>query len=357
MRRLLLILALPAAAYLAWGLSIRAHRAPRPPLPAGEIHGAYHVHTTRSDGRCTLAQVVRAAREAGLQFLVITDHNVLTPADGGWHDGVLVIEGSEVSAPYGHIVALGVGRELTKEERQKDAIGRIAQLGGRAVLAHPFHPRRPFTRWARNDWTAFEVVSADSFWGLALKDRAVGRMALAALALPWDPAQSALAFYRFPARELERFDELNRPAPGRPRHALLCASDAHGYPSYRAAFEAFSMHLPFTPSGDAAADARAVVDGLLDGRAACVFDGVAPAWGVRLSLEPVGDRIRLSFGTLDPAPSAFRLLRDGTPAAPFEPGPGGGTFSCGGPCTGHAWRVEGTWGGRPWIFTNPLWIE
>lgn len=358
MRRLLLILAVLAAAYLAYGISVRARRAPRPAPPPGEIHGAYHVHTSHSDGRGSLADVVRAAREAGLQFVVVTDHNVLTPGDAGWHDGVLVIEGSEVSAPYGHIVALGIARELSKEERQKDAIGRILELGGRAVLAHPFHPRRPFTRWGRGGWSGFEVVSSDSLWGLAVRDRAVGRVALAVLDLPWDPARSALAFYRRPARELERFDDLGRqPVPGRPGQALLCASDAHGYPSYRAAFEAFSMHLPFRSSGDASADARAVVDGLLDGRAYCVFDGVAPAWGVRLSLEPGGDRIRLSFETPDPAPASFRLLRDGNPAAPFEPGPGGGTFPCGGPCAGHAWRVEATWEGQPWLFTNPLRIE
>lgn len=356
MRRFLVILvAVLAAAYLAYGLSVRARRAPRPPLPPGEIRGAYHVHTSRSDGRGDLAEVVRAAREAGLHFVVITDHNVLTPGDAGWRDGVLVIEGSEVSAPYGHIVALGVSRELSKDERQKDAIGKIMELGGRAVLAHPFHPKRPFTRWGRGGWTAFEVVSSDSLWGWAVKERRLGRMALALLDFPWDPARSALDFYRYPERELERFDELE--GPGRSRHALLCASDAHGYPSYLAAFEAFSMHLPVRPSGDAAADTRAIVEGLLDGSAVCVFDGVAPAWGIRLSPEPGGDRIRLSVSTPEPSPASFRLLRDGVPAAPFEPGPGGGTFSCGGRCAGHAWRAEATWEGRPWLFTNPLWIE
>ncbi|HYQ81065.1 MAG TPA: PHP domain-containing protein, partial [Anaeromyxobacteraceae bacterium] len=88
---------------------------------------------------------MRAAREAGLQFVVVTDHNVMSQEDQGYRDGVLVVEGSEVSAPYGHIVALGVPRELTREERQRDTIGTIRALGGQAVLAHPFHPRRPFT--------------------------------------------------------------------------------------------------------------------------------------------------------------------------------------------------------------------
>jgi hypothetical protein len=308
--------------------------------------------------------VIGAARRAGLQFLVVTDHNVMSPEDAGWHDGVLVIEASEISAPYGHVVGLGIPRALTKEERHADTLGAIRDLGGRAVIAHPFHPNRPFSRWSRSDWVGFEVVSNDSFWGGTVRDRALGRVAFALLALPFDPAQAALAFFAFPARELARYDEVNRVVPGAspptsgPRHPLLCASDAHGWPSYRAAFEAFSMHVALTPSGDAAVDGRAVVDRLLDGSAVCVFDGVAPASGVRVSLAPGGDRVRLQVSTPSLGPASFRLLHDGAPFGTFERSPGGASFACGGPCPrGVLYRVEGTWAGRPWIFTNPVWIE
>jgi hypothetical protein len=352
-RRLLILAAALAAAWVAWGLWLLAGRAPRPPPPTGEARGAYHLHTTRSDGRGTLEDVVRAARQAGLQFLVVTDHNVLTPGEQGYRDGVLVVQGSEVSAPYGHVVALGVPRELSKEERQRDAIGAIRALGGQAVLAHPFHPRRPFTRWSNDGWLGLEVVSNDSFWGLTLARREYWRIAEALLALPWDPARSALAFYRRPVEELRRYDEVaaRRPAP------LLCASDAHGYPSYRAAFEAFSMHLPVTLTGEAEVDARAVVAGLLDGRAFCVLDGLAPASGVRLFPAPSGDRLDLTVSTPDPSRARWLLFRDGSLAGEMAPGPGGAAFACGGPCPRGAWRAEGRWDGQDWIFTNPVRIE
>ena len=352
-RRLLILAAALAAAWVAWGLWLLAERAPRPAPPPGEVRGAYHLHTTRSDGRGTLAEVVRAARQAGLQFLVVTDHNVLTPGEQGYRDGVLVVQGSEVSAPYGHVVALGVPRELSREERQRDAIGTIRALGGQAVLAHPFHPRRPFTRWSNDGWLGFEVVSNDSFWGATLARREYWRIAEAVLALPWDPARSALAFYHRPVDELRRYDEVasRRPAP------LLCASDAHGYPSYRAAFEAFSMHLPVALGGEAGADAPAVVAGLLDGRAFCALDGLAPASGVRLAPAPSGDRLDLTFSTPDPSRARWLLFRDGALAGEMAPGPGGAAFTCGGRCPRGAWRAEGRWDGQDWIFTNPIRIE
>ncbi len=354
MRRVAAVVALLAAAWTGYGLSVRARRAPRPPPPPGEVRGAYHVHTDRSDGRGSLDDVVRAARRAGLQFVVVADHNVLSLEDQGWRDGVLVVEGTEISAPYGHVVGLGLPRELTKEERHRDTLGTIRALGGRAVLAHPFHPRRPFTRWSRSDFSGLEVVSNDSLWGWTWRRRNLGRMALAALDLPWDPARAQLDLWSPPEQELSRYDALERGAP----RALFCAVDAHGWPSYRAAFEAFSMHLPLRPTGDGAADARAVVDRLLDGSAACVFDGVAPASGVALALAPSGDRLVLSFSTPDPSGAAFRLFRDGKPFGAFAPGPGGGSFDCAGPCPRPAaWRVEGEYRGRPWIFTNPVRIE
>ncbi len=352
-RRFLLLAAALVAAWVAWGLWTLSRRAPRPPPPPGEVRGAYHLHTTRSDGRGTLEEVVVAARGAGLQFVVVTDHNVLSPEEQGYRDGVLVVEGTEVSAPYGHVVALGVPRDLTREERQRDTLGAIGALGGHAVLAHPFHPRRPFTRWSNDGWAGFEVVSNDSFWGFTVAHHEYWRILEAVAVLPWDPSRSILAFYRKPLQELRRYDQVAARRPVR----LLCASDAHGYPSYRAVFEAFSMHLPVAFTGDAVADARAVVAGLLDGRAFCVFDAVAPAAGVRLAVGPARDRVDLAFSTPDPSRARWLLYRDGSLAGEMAAASGGATFSCDGPCPRGAWRAEGRWDGVDWIFTNPIRIE
>jgi hypothetical protein len=362
------LLALGAALVLALGAHgarVLARRAPRPPPPPGELRGAWHLHTTRSDGLGTLEEVLAAARAAGLQFLVVTDHNLVTPGDAGWHDGVLVIEAHEASTRWGHLVAAGAPRALLPAEREGHPLRAIAELGGLAVLAHPHHASRPFTAWGEEPWRGLEVVSNDTAFGEVRAGRSAGRLLVALATYPFDAAQAVVALVPPPERELGALDAALRTTPagpvrpdGRraPGRVLLCSSDAHGYPSYRAAFGAFSMHVPVTPSGDGAADGRAVLQALLDGRAACVFDAVAPAWAV--SLTPAGDGTLLlaaGGGPLDPAEA--RLVRDGAVVGAAEAAPGVARFRCPGGCGPGTYRAEARLGGRPWIFTNPVIIE
>lgn len=362
------LLALATLAALAWGaLGARAllRRAPRPPPPPGELRGAWHLHTTRSDGLGTLDEVVAAARAAGLQFVVVTDHNLVTPEEAGWRGGVLVIEAHEASTRWGHLVAPGAPRALTPEEREADPLAAIAALGGQAVLAHPLHPTRPFTGWGREPWRGLEVVSNDAAFGEVKAGRAAGRFLLALLTLPFDGGQAVAALVPPPGPALALLDGAQAGAPPAPRRpdgrpspgrVLLCAADAHGYPSYRAAFEAFSMHVPVTPTGDGAADGRAVLAALLDGRAACVFDSTAPAAGV--TLAPAADRtLLLAAGGAPIDPAEARLVRDGTPLGAAEAAAGGVRFRCPGGCGPGTYRAEAWKGGRPWIFTNPVIIE
>jgi hypothetical protein len=124
------------------------------------------------------------------------------------------------------------------------------------------------------------------------------------------------------------------------------------------------MHVAVTPSGDGEADARGVVEALLAGRAACVFDGAAPA--SRVALAPARDLagrvvLDLSVDAPDLSHARFRLLRDGEPVAEGSPATATGgaavRFSCSGGCGSGDYRAEATWDGNPWIFTNPVTIE
>jgi hypothetical protein len=167
-----------------------------------------------------------------------------------------------------------------------------------------------------------------------------------------------------PADELARFDEEVAAARGgdggrAPAKVLLCSADAHGYPSYRAAFEAFSTYLPIALSGDGARDAAAVTRALLDGSAVCVFDGISAGGLVRLGRgrEP---------GTLELGPAALLggaavvIVKDGRPLAhALAPGasPLLSVVECEGGCGPGVYRVELRRDGRPWIFTNPVAIE
>jgi hypothetical protein len=262
-------------------------------------------------------------------------------------------------------VAPGAPRALTPAEREGQPLQAIAALGGQAVLAHPFHPRRPFSGWGEEPWRGLEVVSNDTAFGEVVAGHSVGRLLVAAATYPFDGAQAVVALVPPVDRELAALDGALRttpPGPARPdgRRApgrvLLCSNDAHGYPSYRASFGAFSMHVPVRPTGDAAADGQAVLQALLDGRAACVFDAVAPASAV--TLAPAGDgTLLLTAGGASLDAAEARLVRHGAVAGVPEAAPGGVRFRCPGGCGPGTYRAEARRGGRPWIFTNPVVIE
>jgi DNA polymerase (family 10) len=61
--------------------------AERGELPArlvelGDVRGTFHVHTTFSDGRDSIADMVRAARELGWEYIGISDHSQSASAYG-----------------------------------------------------------------------------------------------------------------------------------------------------------------------------------------------------------------------------------------------------------------------------------
>jgi hypothetical protein len=123
---------------------------PRPtgPLRGGPawFSGAIHVHTRHSDGELTTAEVCRRAREAGHDFVVITDHNNTThQLDAVDVPGLLRIVGEEVTTPGGHASVLGLGgwrdqvdfRLIAGDERIRDLVRAANDRGALFVINHP----------------------------------------------------------------------------------------------------------------------------------------------------------------------------------------------------------------------------
>jgi predicted metal-dependent phosphoesterase TrpH len=112
--------------------------------------GDLHLHTVHSDGQWEPADLVAAARGAGLDFIVSTEHNTVTAA-GIWGrhcvDDLLVIDGEEVTTRNGHLVAAGLRAGSLIDWRYRAAddvlphqVARIHDDGGLAIAAHPFCP-------------------------------------------------------------------------------------------------------------------------------------------------------------------------------------------------------------------------
>jgi hypothetical protein len=108
------------------------------------LRGNLHTHTVESDGDSTPAEVVRWYREHGYDFLVITDHDKLTIADGG---GLVMIPGEEVTSRLAkrhlHVNAIGIAKVVTKATGETAVgilqrnIDSIREAGGIALVNHP----------------------------------------------------------------------------------------------------------------------------------------------------------------------------------------------------------------------------
>ena len=310
----------------------------------------YHVHTTRSDGRGDDAEIARAAKAAGLDFVVVTDHDhgdaggsAPTPAqsrDAHYLDGVLFVYGAERSTPSGHLVVLP---------------------GGLSIAAHPTHPRRPWIRWPLDAGVAgLEILSGDSLFAAALAPP-WARLVPAALAWPLAPDAALLSLYDRPDAALARLDAT---AEERPILAL-CASDAHGLPDYRHVFGQFVLHAPESvrAPADAAEAGRRLVRAIAEGETWCAVEELGDARGFvfrhdggRLSAELPGA----------PPDASMRLVCAGheTALAPATRGlsivygdASGGLLRGARACRVEVWRrAPALLSGErelPWIFSGP----
>jgi hypothetical protein len=248
-----------------------------PPPATRELRGSWHVHTTRSDGRGSPTDVAGAAHSVGLDFVVLTDHNPRELPTPAREEGVLLVPGEESSTPFGHLADVGTKRPLTDSEKTSTPVRAVLALGGVPVLAHPLHPQRPWTDLAQaREALGVEVWSGDSAWG-ALRQRPFTRF-LPALGTAVASVDRALVFALAEARPVE---EWMLALDGEQPKLAFCGPDAHGYPSYTAAFRWMSVHLTGIASlPEAPAEgAQAVIQELRAGRFYCAVDALAPAAG------------------------------------------------------------------------------
>ena len=259
-----------------------------PSVPARTVAGAYHVHTTKSDGSGDRADVAAAARRAGLRFVIVTDHGDGTRIEPAVYlDGVLCIDGAEISTNGGHYVALGMQPSPYPLGGEPFAVAEdVARLGGFGFAAHPDSPRASL---AWKDWTVpvdgVEWLNADTEW----RNESAPRLSRVLFDYLFRPGPALASVLDRPSAMLARWDAL---ATTRPIVALA-GHDAHGgvgttveegrrstiggVPSYEASFRSFGTRvlLDAPLDGEAAADARDILAAIRAGRTFTTIDGLA----------------------------------------------------------------------------------
>jgi hypothetical protein len=118
---------------------------------AGWYRGDLHSHTVHSDGLNTIPELAACARERGLDFLAITDHNT-----SSHHEeiallgdlGILLIPGEEVTTNSGHANVWGLHEWLDFRCQDSEAMRRIMDYAERkGALFSVNHPKKYGPPW------------------------------------------------------------------------------------------------------------------------------------------------------------------------------------------------------------------
>lgn len=114
--------------------------------------GAIHIHSVFSDGTGNIEQITKAAKKAGLSWIVVSDHNNLEIGEGIFN-GITVIKGEEISPEdENHYLALDIKNCISPKDDVKEVVEEVRQNGGFGFATHPDesenrkNPNKPI-RW------------------------------------------------------------------------------------------------------------------------------------------------------------------------------------------------------------------
>ncbi|HKN95085.1 MAG TPA: CehA/McbA family metallohydrolase, partial [Thermoleophilaceae bacterium] len=249
-----------------------------------------HVHSTYSDGTATIPEIAEAAADAEADAVIVTDHDSLqAKLDGheGWHDGVLILVGMEISPKGGHFLALGIDEPIEHDGRgEREICAAVAAAGGLGFPAHPFSEGSRISRtigrphpWAELDDCPLTGIELWSLVTEAAEHCRTPRELAAFVRHPED------AVDRPPERNLREWDELCQ----RRRVVAIGGLDAHQtglrLPGGRVLspmpnslfFRMLRTHVlcDEIPNGDVAHDRALVLDALREGRCFLGRDSLA----------------------------------------------------------------------------------
>ena len=342
-----------------------------------------HLHSTHSDGTGTVPEIARAAQEAGVDVVLLTDHDSMEARRGGEegrHGSVLVLVGHEVSPPdRNHMLAFGTAAEIEHEGLSPAGIAEaVRDAGGLGIAAHPFSEGSERFRRVRSlgtsmRWEELECLDGIEVWSF-LSDNGQNlrslRDALRFIARPERYVTHP------PRRNLQEWDRLGV----RRRVVGIGGLDAHQFGwrigghviramGYARTFRQLRTHVLTreTLTGDVAHDSAQVLEALAAGRCYIAAHALAPARGFRFWAAgeerelAMGGEALAGAGSWDlrvklPRPATVSLLRDGEPVAGATgaalqhrvEGPGVYRVEA---------RVEAFGAQRTWILSNPIYLR
>jgi hypothetical protein len=345
-----------------------------------EYIGSLHVHTIHSDGTADYPEVASLAGRVGLDFVIVTDHNVLVGGRDGWYGPVLLLVGQEVhdeerQPQANHYLAFNIVEDVAHLARDPQAlIEAVAAQGGLGFIAHPFERGAPQFGEAAIPWLAWEVRG---YTGLAIWNyMSEFKGHLSNLAQAVFLAHLPGVAIRGPYPEtLARWDALLKER----KVVAIGTTDAHAKTyhlgplsrkvfSYEYLFRTIRTHVLSQTAflGAVERDKRVVYEALKKGHCFVAYDLLGQSRGFRFTARSggqeaiMGDEIALRkevcLEVFSPLPADLRLLGDGRVVAQTK----GRTLQYVTEERG-VYRVEAyrshLFRKRGWVFSNPIYVS
>jgi len=347
-----------------------------------EYTGNTHVHTPYSDGEALHAEVAQAAAKAGLDFVIVTDHNVWVDGVEGYYSKVLLLVGEEIhdvrrQPQANHLLAYNAEAELAPLAADpQNLIDEVNRRGGFCYLAHPFEYRSPIgPDFAAIPWADWEVTGYTGLeiWNYMSEFKALLRNKLAAILYVYFPARGIRGPFRATLRQWDQLLSQGK------RIAAIGGADAHGstyslgplhrvvFP-YEYLFRCVNTHIlterPF--NGLLEHDKPLVYDALRAGHTWVGYDLPASTAGFRFYAHSGANRaltgdelVRTGaaiFEVQTPHSADIRLMRNGRAVAQAR-----GKYLKHTTAEPGVYRVEVyrsyRLGRRGWIFSSPIYVR
>ncbi|NRA37821.1 MAG: hypothetical protein HRU15_06755, partial [Planctomycetes bacterium] len=104
--------------------------------------GSVHNHTFESDGQQSAVDLAQWYQDHAMDFIVVTDHNVVADLSGTEEMDILVIPGAEIMVKWDktfgmEILSLGIDEVKRKEIAPQEIINDVLEQGGVPFISHP----------------------------------------------------------------------------------------------------------------------------------------------------------------------------------------------------------------------------
>jgi hypothetical protein len=373
-----------------------------PSMPAYyDYAGASHVHSKHSDGAGSVSEIADAAARAGLDFVLVTDHNAMTAQKLGedhyYADGrVLVIVGTEFGTDIGYLLVFDVPDTFAPfHGSAEEGMNKIKDSGGYGFIALPCDLKGPWRDPERRaPWIGLEVFNLSCI--ARTKINLPGFLLAVLRYFGRNPGSVFNLVAARPDEEMRLWDRmlLGASERGESMPLALGSLDAHAvmkvagqtypFPTYEQVFRTLRTHAlthrPLTNRQEFYTEDQQIIHGSLrSGLSYISYDNYADATGFEFGLHRMGE-LAAEMGDICELPSDYaanpfvlnasaprsrsivRLFCDGKLVALARGGrleyP---VFKRG------TYRIEVylykyrlfnlCYGAKPWIFSNPIRVK